>query len=222
MSEDFEELEQIPWAALAATPGDSKARNAAIAVGVAAIIVMVGWFALRGAQPTVTFTDPEPTSTTVAMAPGAVSLAADSSTTVAAVPDPIPVFSEADLMLIDVEQEQMLAVMQAEWLVRDYLTVDGDSLVLERMEALLLPDPPVAGAAASYVEWVRAFSVSSPEPGHYRVEVLYRILAGADEGFVRQPADALAVEIAIDVDGSARLLAAPEPVSVPALNAIEQ
>ena len=222
MSEDFEELEQIPWAALAATPGDSRARNAAITVGVTAIIGLVGWFAVRGSQPTVTFPGPAPTSTTVAIAPASAGVAAAPSADSAPVPEPIPVYSEADLMLIDVEREELLAVMQAEWLVRDYLTVDGDRSVIERIEALLLPDPPVANASASYVEWVRAFSVSSPEPGHYRVEVLYRVLAGEEEGFVRQPADALAVEIAVDIDGSARLLSAPEPVSVPNLHPIEQ
>ncbi|MCP3997524.1 MAG: hypothetical protein GY722_21055 [bacterium] len=220
MSEDFEELEQIPWAALAATPGDSRARTAAITIGVV-VIGLIGWFAMRGSQPTVTLPGPVPTSTTVAVAQATAPLPAAFSAAPAPAPDPVPVYSEADLMLIDVEQEQRLAIMQAEWLVRDYLTIDGDPLVVERTEALSL-DPPALDLAASYVEWVRAFSVKSPEPGRYRVEVLYRLLAEEEQGFVRRPASALAVEIAVDTDGSTRLLASPEPVPVPTLHGIEQ
>lgn len=217
MNEDFEELEQIPWTALAATPGDTRARTAAIAVGIAAVVGLVGWFVMRGSEPTVTFPGPAPTSTTFADIQASASLAvvpaADSN------PAPDPVYSEADLMLIDVEQEQLLAVMQAEWLVRDYLTVDGDQSIADRIEELV-PSPPPRDVA-SYVEWVRAFSVASIEPGSYRVEVLFRVLQGGEDGFIRQPADAMAVEIAVDLDGSTRLLAAPEPIPVPTLHPIE-
>jgi len=166
----------------------------------------------------------QPTEATVAVAPPA------EASPVA----PLPAYSEADLMLISTEDEERLAAMQAEWFVRDYLTHDGDASVAERV-ASLIPDETVipdetatldetvapAQSVSSYVEWVRAFAVESPTPGWYRVEVVYRLLVGADGGFVREPAGAVAVELSIDVDGSARLQTFPEEIAVPVILAIE-
>ena len=212
MNEEFEELEQIPWAALAATPSDSRAKSAAIAIAVAAVIGLAGWLVMKGeAAPTATLTTTAPPTTVVP-----VEVSQIETTTTAPV---AAVYSEADLMLIDVADEERLAIVQAEWLVNDYLTVDDDSVVAARLEEVL-PDVD-RSEAASYVEWVRAFAVSSPEPGAYRVEVLYRVLVGGEDGFTRQPAAALAVDLAIDVDGTAQLLAAPEPVPVPILRGVE-
>jgi len=210
MDQEFEELEQIPWAALAATPGDSRARNASIAIAIAAIVGLVGWLVVRGGnESTVTIATNAP--------PATVAPVVDPDETTTA-PD-ATVYSEADLMLIDVEDEERLAIAQAEWLVRDYLTVDEDTVVASRLDAIL---PGIErGSTPAYVEWARAFAVSYPEPGTYRVEVIYRLLTGDEAGFIRQPAAALVVDVAVDVDGTTQLLAVPEPVPVPFLRGLD-
>ncbi len=216
MSEDFEELEQIPWAALASNSADPRTRYAAAAVVVVAAVVAIGWFMLSGPEPIATLADPVATPPTVAALP------APTLTTVDDIEVPaVAAYSEADLMLIDVGDEEMLASMHAESLVRDYLTVDGDERLAARVDSLL-PGAAERADVASYVEWAKAFSVISPEPGQYRVEVLYRVLVEEAHGFVRQPDGALAVDLAIDIDGSAQLLAPPESVAVPVLRGWEQ
>ena len=206
MSDEFEELEQIPWAALAAGSPSPRHRYVAVAAGLVVVLAAIGWLMTRSGGS------------------AAISLAAPEVGPVPATPESLPattppattaVYSEADLMLIDAGDEERLAVMQAEWLVRDVLTVDGDPLIEDRMAGLLpgidRPETP------AYVEWVKAFAVESVEPGRYRVEVAYRILTGTADGYVRQAPGALAVEISIDVGGSAGLVAPPTPVSLPAL-----
>jgi len=206
MSDEFEEMEQIPWAALAAASGSRRNRYLGVAALLVLLVVAMGWMVTRDgsatAIPRATPTE-NPTPATTEM-PAAI-----------APPPTVAIYSEADLMLIDAADEERLAAMQAEWLVRDLLTVDGDPLVEERIDALLpgieRPDTPV------YVEWVGAYSVESVEPGRYRVEVAYRTLNGTEEGYVRQPAGAYSVEVAIDVGGSASLVASPESISLPDL-----
>ena len=212
---EFEELEQIPWAALAAKPADPRARYAAIAVGVVIVIGVLAWITMRqGDSPPALISAETTAPASAPLPPTAVTVAAPTT----AAPAATAVYSEADLMLIDVEEEKRLATMHAEWLVRDYLTMDGDPDVAARVAALL-PDVERSGSS-SYVEWVETFAVDSAEPGQYRVEVVYRVLLGGEEGFVREPAGALAVSLAIDVDGSAKLLAAPQPTAVPALDGL--
>jgi hypothetical protein len=207
MSDEFEELEQIPWAALAANSRSPRHRYVSVAAVVVLLVVAAGWMATRGSNAAAI---PPP-----APAPADATPVTTQPVPAAAPPPTAAVYSEADLMLIDAAEEERLVVMQAEWLVRDLLTVDGDPLVRERIETLLpgidRPDAPV------YVEWVRAFSVESIEPGRYRVEVAYRVLDGSAEGYVRQRPGAFAVEMAIDVGGSAGLVASPEPVPIPDL-----
>jgi hypothetical protein len=209
---DFEELEQIPWASLAAQTPDPKARYLSLVAVAIVVVAAVGWLALRGGG-----------------APAVAALAATSTTTPAAVPVPVTVaettttepvvYSEADLMSIDVGGEERLAVAQAEWLVRDYLTVDGDSLVANRISALL--PATERDTTGTYVEWVKAFRVTTAEPGRYRVEVVYRLLGETADGFVRQPAGALAVALSIDIDGTTRLEATLEEIPVPVLLGLE-
>lgn len=209
---DFEELEQIPWASLAAATPDPRVRYLGIAVLAVVAAALIGWLALRGGVDTAI--PAEAPATTVAVASLPVGVAPSTTTTT----EP-PTYSEADLMLIDVGDEERLAVMQAEWLVRDYLTVDSDVHIDERLSTLL---PGVErGDVGAYVEWAEAFTVASEEPGRYRVEVAYRLLTETGGGFVRQPAAALAVELSIDVDGTARLEAAPEEVALPLLRGLE-
>ena len=236
---EFEELEHIPWAALAAKSPDPRVRIATLAIAglsiVAVCLFAVSQF-LGGddpAAPNMTTTPTAPvypaasvTEETVAAPapPGAVSEtgAANVPTLPASAPTTAAVYSEADLMLINVEDEARLAAVQAEWFVRDYLTFDGDDSVSDRVAALLPADtPPPIEQVSSYVEWVDSFAVVSPSPGEYRVEVVYRLLTGTTDGFAREPVGALVVSISVDVDGSAHLLAVPEPTEVPILLGLE-
>lgn len=209
---DFEELEQIPWASLAATTPDPRVRYLSIAALTVVAAALLAWFILRDGDGTAA----PPAVTTTTRAAGFAPTTGASPTTTTTEP---AVYSEADLMLIDVGDEERLAVMQAEWLVRDYLTVDNDPQIKERMSVLL----PAAdrGDTGSFVEWAEAFAVTSTEPGRYRVEVAYRLLTETEDGFVRQPAAALAVELNIDVDGTARLVSVPEETPLPTMTAME-
>lgn len=208
MSDDFEELEQIPWAALAAGSPSARNRYMAIGVGVVVILMATGWLLMRPTRTAVTSL--AATSTTAVPLPASLLPTAPVSP-----PTTAAVYSEADLMLIDTSDEERLAIMQAEWLVRDFLTVDGDPLVDERIEDIL--PGRGRGDTPTYVEWARAYGIETIEPGLYRVEVGYRTLAGTADGYVRRPAGAFAVQLAIDVGGPTRLVAGPEPVEVPVL-----
>ncbi len=210
---DFEELEQIPWASLAAQTPDPRARYLSIAALAVVLLAAAAWLTLRGGGAPAAAALPA-TTTTTTTAPAAVPATVAETTTT----EPV-VYSEADLMSIDIGDEERLAVAQAEWLVRDYLTVDGDPVVADRIGALL-PDVE-RDDTGTYVEWAKAFAVTSGEPGHYRVEVVYRILSETEAGFVRQPAAALAVDLSIDVDGTARLEVPPEEIPVPVLEGLE-
>jgi hypothetical protein len=207
---DFEELEQIPWAALAAKPADPRARYGAIGATILLVVAAIAWLVVRTepstAMPAAITTSSPPVT---ALPQGATDAPLPAPTTTAAV------YSEADLMLIDISAEERMATMHAIWLVRDLLTVDGDAVVTARIDRLL--PTAVRSDTPSYVEWAEAFAVASPEPGRYRVEVVYRLLTGDDGSFSREPAGALVVDLALDVDGSARLLAAPEPIPVPVI-----
>lgn len=212
MSEEFEELEQIPWSALAVT--NPERRNRYVALGSVAVVALaaIGWMLLR-AQPTaVAVSPPSPPVTEVPV------LSQPVVPTTLQAPQQ-SVYSEADLMLINAEDEERLAVMHAESLVRDFITVDGDTVVAARLAELI---PGIErDDAPTYAEWVRAYAVDSSEAGRYRVEVAYRLLAATDAGYVRQPARAVAVEVAVDVGGTTRLITAPEPVPLPELLGIE-
>jgi len=209
---DFEELEQIPWASLAAATPDPRTRYLSVAVAVVAVVAAIAWFTLRsgGAEAV-----PVPATTTTL----AIELPPSTGATPVTTSTEPTVYSEADLMLIDVGDEERLAVMQAEWLARDYLTVDDDPQVAERIAALL---PEVErGTKGAYVEWAEAFAVTTIEPGRYRVEVAYRLLSETDDGFVRQPPAALLVELSVDVDGTTHLVSAPTETPLPTMTPTE-
>ena len=207
---DFEELEQIPWSALATATNDARNRYLSLAAGVLFVVAVVGWLVWRGggssADGAVALPETTAAATTLTAAP------------VTAAPTETTVYSEADLMLIDGTDEQQLAAMHAEWLVRDLMTIDEDPLVGERI-GTLLPDVE-RGSTGTYVEWATPIAITSPEPGRYRVDVAFRTLTAGEGGFVRQPVSALAVDLTIDVDGTARLVSVPEVVAVPVIHGL--
>ncbi|MCP4967014.1 MAG: hypothetical protein GY926_17500 [bacterium] len=217
---EFEEMEHIPWAALAAKRPDPRLRIGALtAVGLLAVVagVLAASVLLGRESPTPLTVEP---TATVPVATGSP----PETTTTTLPPETLPVtstYSEADLMLISIEDEERLAVMHAEWFVRDYFTVDGDESIGERIAELVPHDAEVPGLASSYVEWVESFAVDSLAPGDYLVEVAYRLLIGTEDGFVREPAAAVAVAVSIDVDGTAKLLQLPEAVALPAIEGMD-
>jgi hypothetical protein len=203
---DFEELEQIPWAALSARSADPRYRYIALGIIGVVVVAVALWVAIRPGGGSASTAVPVATTNAPVVAP------TNPAPATSAAP---AVYSEADLMAIDVAAEERLAVMQAVWLVRDYLTVDGDPVVAERIDALLAGVE--RGDTGTYVEWVEPFAVSSAEPGRYRVEVVYRLLTETEGGFVRAPAAAVAVELSINPDGTTHIESPPEPVPVPSI-----
>jgi hypothetical protein len=134
------------------------------------------------------------------------------------------IYSEADLMAVPIEAESRLAVMRAELFVHDFFTVDGDDESADHLADLVggwtIPHHDPAGY--SYVEWVRAFGVTSPDPGRYAVDVAYRTLvAAADNDFDRGEVRAVTVTVDVDVDGTTRLVDLPVPVQIPPVAAMQ-
>ena len=221
MSEEHEELEQIPWSVLAASSPDPRWRLAAAAVGVVLFCAVLILVAMRflGAGSAVTADRQPAAAPSVASAPGTSAVPVvprgTAPTTVAASPSP-EAYSEADLRAVSVDEEVLLAAMWAESFTRDYLTVDGDDALVGEIAALLGVDlPPPAAGVVSYVEWVRAFSVMAADPARYQVDVAYRLLVGKDGQFERQPAGAIGLELLVDVGGSVRLTRLPEAIGLP-------
>jgi hypothetical protein len=223
---EFEEIEQIPWSALAARTKNPLGRVGYAIAGVI-VAVVIGLFAARwlatGEGVTVVTlpdTDPGPVAaTTTAAAPLAERAPASEEGVPAAVADSA-VYSEADLMAISVEDEARLAAMRAEWFVQDYFTVDGDERAAGDLADVLGGDlavPHRDPAGYSYVEWARAFAVTNSSPGRYGVAVAYRTLVPSGEmGFARTAVRAVTVTIDVDVDGTTRLADLPSPASLPA------
>ena len=221
MSEEFEEMERIPWAALAAGTPDPRRRLIAAGVGLTALIALL-LIAGRSLLGSGASTDPD---LSIANGNSVTTMPATQSSV--APPTPAEpqtaatghaVYSEADLMAASVDDEVRIAEMWAERFVRDYLTVDGNvSTAAEaaRMVAADLPDPPAG--LTSFVEWVDAYAIGATQPGRYRVEVAYRLLTGSTGSFVRQPSAAMAVTVNVDADGTAILAGLPELIPMPQL-----
>jgi len=231
---EFEELEHIPWSALAVKTSDPLFRLAYVAAGVVAAIVLgllaARWL-LAGDGPTVVTLPPA----AVAASPAGVE--AGAAATVGTSLDPgvgtttppesvisqPALYSEADLMAIAVDDESRLAMFHAEWFVRDYFTADGDEAIIRSNSDLVQEEwPPTRPTVSSYVEWTRAYAVLTPRPGRYRVEVAYRLLMGSNGDFTREPVAAAAVELIVDVDGMTRLAQLPEPIDPPALLGLDR
>ena len=218
---EFEEMEQIPWSALAAR-NPRPVPLPILIVGGLAVIVVAGFLLLQlvpdggpgtGADPGAS---DEPSARSIGAGASALT---STSTAGAAPPDSPAVYSEADLMAIAVEDETALAVMQAEWFVRDFFTVDGDPATAARLRRLLGEDvelPHEAPSAYSYVEWVQAYAADSSQPGLYVVDVAYRLLSSGDGAdYTRAPVAAVQVPLAVDVDGVTTLRNLPSPVDPP-------
>jgi hypothetical protein len=205
---------------------------AAGAVGalVLGVIVARTWLAPSGA--------PAPAAVTAASTTGAappVPHPADATTssatssplttvgTLADIPVPGPLYSEADLMAFPTGTEERAAVARAEWFVTDYFTADlepnGSADVRTALPAGAdLPDlPQDAAGSLSYVEWARAFRVEDVGIGRYVVGVAFRSLgAPPDRGFYRLPVRAVEVLVEVTAEGGSVVVDLPRPVALPA------
>ena len=221
MSEEFEEMERIPWAALAASTPDPRRRLVAAGVGLVALIallVVVGR-PLLGSGATAD------SDLAVASQSSVAAVASDQSSLDPTIPEEPQaasagngVYSEADLMASSADDEVRIAEMWAERFVRDYLTVDDygpAAIEAAQIMATDLPESPTG--LTSFVEWVDAYAITAVQPARYRVEVAYRLLTGSEGAFVRQPAAALAVTVSLDADGTAIFAGIPEVVTIPEL-----
>jgi hypothetical protein len=231
---EFEELEHIPWSALAARAPIPLARYGLVAVVTVAVIGL-GLAALNWIQsdngavpttppatPTAPLEDVDPVGEGT---PETEMVVLPQPTTAAATVSVASIYSEADLMAIAVEPETRLAVMEAEWFVQDYFTVDGDEQASELLTEILgdvaLPHNQPSGP--SYVEWARAFAVASPAPGRYVVDVAFRTLAAPPGGeFTRMPVRGVAMTFDIDLDGTAKIVDLPSPTALPAVAAMSE
>ena len=211
MSEEFEEMERIPWAALAAGAPDPRRRLAVAAVAVVAVVVLlviVGGSLLRSGEPDVGsaasgVTDSEITTTTTNRSESAAIQ---------------PSRQAPELESAAVDDEMRIAAMWAERFVRDYLTIDGDgSTALDAARLVGADLPATPNGVTSFVEWVDGYAVTVIQPARYRVEVGYRLLTGSDGSYVRQPAAALAVVVDVAVDRTATIAGLPEVIEMPGL-----
>jgi len=233
---EFEELEHIPWSALAVKPPDSRLRLVYVALGVVAAIglglVAARWLLPGDGESTITLppvaaTDQAATAQRVVAADITNPVPAVVTTTAAtgesSVSAGVGLYSEADLMAIAVDDESRLAAMRAEWFVQDYFTVDGDEQIANELEALIgnVALPHRASTGSSYVEWARSFAIVSPTPGRYVVEVAYRVLSSTTDGaFIRMPVRAVAITVEIDVDGAMMIVDLPASTEIPATTAM--
>lgn len=219
---EFEEVEQIPWSALAAKTPIPWERAAYLVAGVVAVVVLgvVGGRLLWSGDGATVVTLPpiEAPGPTTAPTTTTSSSGQEAMPVVTEPPPAATVYSEADLMAISIDDDSRLATMRAEWFVQDYFTVDGDARVAtdlaEAIGERVVPHQDPSGY--SYVEWARAFGVASPLPGRYVVDVAYRTLVpAAAEGFARTAVRAVAITVDVDVDGSTQLVDLPTPVTLP-------
>jgi hypothetical protein len=234
---EFEELEHIPWSALAARTAPPLLRPVAIAVVAVIAVAVLAWLAMRvlaadqadetGPSSAVSAAGPDVPSEPLTVDNGAESVpaadpvsGAEPAGTLVATVDPA-MYSEADLMAIAVDDESRLAAMRAEWFVQDYFTVDGDEEIAKDLHNLIAIDedlPHSSPAGSSYVEWARAVAITSPMPAEYVVEVAFRTVLSTDgEAFTRAPVRAVVVTVTVDVDGSVTIEGLPAPVRLSAV-----
>jgi hypothetical protein len=224
-------FESIPWSVLAEKAKAPGRRTVAIVV----LVVVGAALGFFGGRIVRSFTDQ---GVVVSLPPQAASAEADAvpgdpgqaavviPTTEAPESGVTPLlpqlYSEADLMAVLPEEEMRLAVMRAEWLVRDYFTVDGPSAAVGDVRSVLpveLADvelPHVGPGGVSYVEWARAFTVEPLGPAQYRVSVAFRSLVGEGSGsLARSPVRAVSVDVAVTPEGVTSVLDLPSPLAAP-------
>ncbi len=207
---DSEEFEEIPWSQLIpdTTPGGN--RTVMIAGGIV-VALLVGVFGARllGSEGRQTVLEPVvPADPVVVEAPVAAPPLRAPPTTVAA----NVLYAEADLMaaIVPSAEPSISATYFATRFVRDFFTVDGDSVARSRLAALFLdgdqlPLPHDQGTPTTYVEWVEVVR-SVTTPAGLDVVVAFQMLEESDDGgsdFVRSEVLEATVSLVATNDGYA-------------------
>ena len=182
-----EHYESIPWSQLVEQTGGQPWLVYVAALAVVALVA--GAVLARG-------------SGTAPPALGVATSSTSVATTAAAAP-----LSEADLRAPDETDDASLFAMYAEWIVRDYFTVDGSAA-----------DPAGQGdhmpvAVRTYVEWARVWDVESLGDGIHRASVAYQSITETATGFRRTEPRAVAIQLS--GVGDSMVADLPEPIDLP-------
>ena len=196
---ESEEFEQIPWSGLVAQAQPAVDPKWYVAGGIVGAIVVV-LLALRmfsGSAPPpvapILATAQTPVQTATPLAEEPALSAADGAIT------------EADLRAIDLPiaegRDRNVPQLIAEWFVTDYFTRDQSTETIESLEVLLTVDDARALPHLTYdgddtfVEWARAFAFEYVGENLVDVSVAFRTVHRGEEGFVRDPVQAVMVGI---------------------------
>lgn len=213
---DTEQYDEIPWSDLVDDLSRPRYSTPLLVAGVLVVGGLIG-FVVGGLGE-----DTAPASEIIAPAPPPSALPAPvapaapgsqtTTTVTAAVFTPEMAFSEADLMAVADEEEIRTASVRAEWFVREFFTMDGgvagDGNVASVLDAYGL-DRVAAGT--TYVEWAGATIVEPARPGSYAVTVAFQTLAQDGDRFVRAPARAVTVDVAVTPDLASSVTGLPRP-----------
>ena len=213
---DTEDYEEIPWSHLVEELGRPGHNVPLLVAGVLVAGALAGFLVSRLLSPAETVGPDAIPSTTVAAtvpvtSPDGASAAATTApqTTLSAE----VLFSEADLMAVAGDHEVTTAAARAEWFVRDYFTVDATSEPPEQLtDVLTAMGTGRPEGTTSYVEWARSQIVEATSPGTYDVTVVFQMLVAEEQTFVRHPARAVRVTVAVDASLASAVTGLPRPV----------
>jgi hypothetical protein len=226
MEHEHEEVEQIPWPMLAEQLDEGRRRSiATIALAAVAALVagLVAVNVLR--RPSGTTVDLVPATTEV-VAEAVEEQAPDGEPAGVAEPTPADVdtaivqpaptlYSEADLMAVLPEGDQLLVAARAEWFIADFFTVLGPDDAVAGLPSGL-PRPVAEEGGYSWVEWVRAARVVPVSADQFEVTVLFRTLRrDLDGALVRSPIAAVVVPVSLDLEGALGIGGLPRPADLP-------
>lgn len=111
--------------------------------------------------------------------------------------------------------EEQLIMATAESFVRSYFTTDeaGDRSAAVARD--LGWPAPVASGPLTYVEWARAWEVTDPVDGRYRVSVSFRTISDSAGEYRRGPVMAVDVLVQITPGGETYVVDLPSPAELP-------
>ena len=213
---DTEDYEEIPWSHLVEELGRPGHNVPLLVAGVLVVGALAGFLVSRLLSPGEPVAPDAIPSTTAA---ATVSVTPPDGTSAAATTAPPTtlsaevLFSEADLMAVAGDHEVTTAAARAEWFVRDYFTLDATGEPPEQLtDVLTAMGVGRPEGTTSYVEWARSQIVEATSPGTYDVTVVFQMLVAEEQTFVRHPARAVRVTVAVDASLASAVTGLPRPV----------
>ncbi len=217
-----EVYERIPWETLEKKSNDRQWLLYSVA---GAVVLGALAYSFMRNQPV-----PAPPATIAASsAPASTTAAVPAAPQASTVDSPV-VVAEADLYAVDPERLIDQAATHAEWFAVEFVSYDGSEQSSATLSGLLPSDAPLPEAPDGtqvFVDWARAASVTRTGPVSFDVEVLIRSLVSTGEqGFLRQPARSLTVNVMVDDEDGPRVAGLPglsvvEPSNGPDLGLTE-